>query len=81
MQFENPRSKFLAAAGDSAGAGAVFLVGERAGVNLLAQFIEARLLSALTVGISPARRKIRFALFGFGRGAVDHRAGAAAIWI
>ena len=28
--------------------------------RLLAQFIEARLLSALTVGISPARQKIRF---------------------
>ena len=28
--------------------------------RLLAQFIQARLLSALTVGISPARRKIRF---------------------
>jgi Ca-activated chloride channel homolog len=30
--------------------------------KLLTQFIEARLLSALTVGISPRRRKIRFAL-------------------
>ena len=28
--------------------------------RLLAQFIQVRLLSALTVGISPARRKIRF---------------------
>ena len=34
----------------------------RARQKLLAQFIQARLLSALTVGISPARRKIRFAL-------------------
>src|SRR3984957_11833379 len=30
--------------------------------KLLAQFIEARLLSTLTVGISPQRRKIRFTL-------------------
>src|SRR5208283_4130582 len=30
--------------------------------RLLAQFIEARLLSQLTVGVSPARQKIRFAL-------------------
>ena len=35
---------------------------ERARRQLLTQFIEARLLSSLTVGISPARRKIRFAL-------------------
>ena len=30
--------------------------------KLLAQFIQARLLSALTVGVSPTRQKIRFAL-------------------
>lgn len=30
--------------------------------RLLIQFVEARLLSSLTVGLSPARRKIRFAL-------------------
>jgi Ca-activated chloride channel family protein len=30
--------------------------------KLLAQFIQARLLSSLTVGVSPARQKIRFAL-------------------
>jgi Ca-activated chloride channel family protein len=35
---------------------------ERARQKLLTQFIEARLLSQLTVGISPARRKLRFAL-------------------
>jgi Ca-activated chloride channel family protein len=35
---------------------------ERARRKLLTQFIEARLLSSLTVGISPARRKIRFTL-------------------
>ena len=39
-----------------------FWWGERARRQLLTQFIEARLLSSLTVGISPARRKIRFAL-------------------
>ena len=33
----------------------------RARQKLLTQFVEARLLSQLTVGISPARRKIRFA--------------------
>src|SRR5271170_4460511 len=34
---------------------------ERVRQKLLTQFIEARLLSALTVGISPVRRKWRFA--------------------
>jgi Ca-activated chloride channel family protein len=34
------------------------------------QFIEARLLSQLTVGISPTRRKIRFALSGVRGGAL-----------
>ena len=35
---------------------------ERSRQKMLSQFIEARLLSALTVGISPQRRKIRFGL-------------------
>jgi len=35
---------------------------ERARQKLLTQFIETRLLASLTAGISPARRKIRFAL-------------------
>jgi len=35
---------------------------ERARQRLLTQFIEARLLSSLTIGISPARRKVRFTL-------------------
>jgi hypothetical protein len=35
---------------------------ERSRQKMLGQFIEARLLSALTVGVSPQRRKIRFAL-------------------
>jgi len=39
----------------------LFWWGERARRKLLTQFIEARLLSQLTVGISPARRKIRLA--------------------
>ena len=37
-----------------------FWWGERTRQKLLTQFVEARLLSALTVGISPARRKIHF---------------------
>ena len=37
-------------------------MGERARQKLLTQFVEARLLSQLTVGISPARRKFSFAL-------------------
>ena len=35
---------------------------ERTRQKLLTQFVEARLLAALTAGISPARRKFRFAL-------------------
>jgi Ca-activated chloride channel homolog len=35
---------------------------ERSRQHIVAQFIEARLLSALTVGISPRRRKIRYTL-------------------
>ncbi|MEI9961745.1 MAG: BatA domain-containing protein [Limisphaerales bacterium] len=34
----------------------------RARQKLLAQFIQARLLSSLTIGISPTRQKIRFTL-------------------
>jgi Ca-activated chloride channel family protein len=37
--------------------------GEQRRRKLLTQFVEARLLSALTAGISPARRKFRFTLF------------------
>jgi len=36
--------------------------GERVRQRLLAKFIEARLLTSLTVGLSPTRRKIRYAL-------------------
>ena len=39
-----------------------FWWGERSRQKLLTQFIESRLLASLTVGISPTRRKIRFAL-------------------
>src|ERR1035437_2297158 len=35
---------------------------ERSRQKLLAQFIEARLLSQLTVGVSPTRRKLRFGI-------------------
>jgi hypothetical protein len=68
----------LAAAGGSAGAGAVFLVGERVRQKLLTQFIEARLLASLTVGLSPARRKsgLRFCIW---RWHFDRRHRAAAI--
>ena len=39
-----------------------FWWGNRVRQKLLTQFVEARLLASLTVGISPARRKFRFAL-------------------
>ena len=39
-----------------------FWWGERVRQKLLTQFVEARLLASLTVGLSPARRKFRFAL-------------------
>jgi Ca-activated chloride channel family protein len=39
-----------------------FWWGNRVRQKLLTQFLEARLLASLTVGLSPARRKIRFAL-------------------
>ncbi|HZI34079.1 MAG TPA: VWA domain-containing protein, partial [Candidatus Binatia bacterium] len=42
---------------------AFFWWGERRRRRLLTQFVESRLLSALTAGISPARRKFRFTLF------------------
>ena len=39
-----------------------FWWGERVRRKLLTQFVEARLLASLTVGLSPTRREIRFAL-------------------
>jgi len=43
----------------------LFWWGERSWQKLMRQFVQARLLPALTVGISPARRKIRYALLIF----------------
>ena len=61
MRFEHPHLLWLLAVIPPALA--LFLGWrERARQKLLTQFIEARLLSSLTVGLSPARRKIRFAL-------------------
>ena len=39
-----------------------FWWGSRVRQKLLTQFVDSRLLSSLTVGLSPARRKVRFAL-------------------
>jgi Ca-activated chloride channel family protein len=39
-----------------------FWWGDRTRRKLLTQFVEARLLNSLTVGLSPTRRKVRFAL-------------------
>jgi Ca-activated chloride channel family protein len=61
MRFENSHLLWLLLAVPPALAG-FFWLAERARRKLLAQFIQTRLLSALTVGLSPARRKIRFAL-------------------
>lgn len=41
----------------------LFWRSERRRRNLLSQFVESRLLAALTAGISPGRRKFRFVLF------------------
>ncbi len=61
MRFEHPQILWLLLVVPPALA-LFFWWRERARRQLLTQFIEARLLSSLTVGISPARRKIRFAL-------------------
>jgi Ca-activated chloride channel family protein len=61
MRFENPNLLWLLLAIPPVLA-LFFWWGERAKRKLLVQFVEARLLSQLTVGISPARRKMRFAL-------------------
>ena len=60
MRFEHPQILWLLLAVPLALA-LFFWWRERARRQLLTQFIQARLLSSLTVGISPARRKIRFA--------------------
>ncbi len=61
MRFEHPQILWLLLVLPPALA-LFFWWRERARQKLLTQFIEARLLASLTVGISPARRKIRFAL-------------------
>jgi len=61
MRFEHPNLLWLLLAVPPALA-LFFWWSERARQKLLTQFIESRLLASLTVGLSPARRKIRFAL-------------------
>ena len=61
MRFENPNILWLLLVIPPAVA-LFFWWRERSRQRIIAQFIEARLLSALTVGISPGRRKIRYAL-------------------
>jgi Ca-activated chloride channel homolog len=60
MRFENPNLLWLLLVIPPALA-AFFWWAMRSRQKLLTQFIEARLLSTLTVGISPARQKMRFA--------------------
>jgi Ca-activated chloride channel homolog len=64
MRFENPNLLWLLLVIPPA-LMVFFWWGERVKQKLLAQFIESRLLSQLTVGLSPVRRKWRFALFIF----------------
>ena len=61
MRFEHPNLLWLLLVIPPA-LGLFFWWAERARQRLLTQFVEARLLSQLTVGISPARRKVRVAL-------------------
>ena len=61
MRFEHPQILWLLLVIPPALA-LFFWWRDRARQKLLTQFIEARLLSSLTVGISPARRKIRLSL-------------------
>jgi Ca-activated chloride channel family protein len=60
MRFEQPNLLWLLVL--PAALALFFWWRERARQKLLTQFIEARLLSSLTIGISPIRRKIRFTL-------------------
>jgi Ca-activated chloride channel homolog len=60
MRFENPNLLWLLLVIPPAFA-LFFWWRERSRQRLLTQFIEARLLSTLTVGLSPARKKIRLA--------------------
>jgi Ca-activated chloride channel family protein len=61
MRFENSHLLWLLLVVPPVLAG-FFWWAMRARQKLLGQFIESRLLSQLTVGVSPARQKIRFAL-------------------
>ena len=61
MRFEHPNLLWLLLVVPPALA-LFFWWSERTRQKLLTQFVEARLLAALTAGISPARRKFRFAL-------------------
>lgn len=61
MRFEHPHFLWLVLLIPAALA-LFFWWGSRVRQKLLAQFVEARLLSSLTVGLSPTRRKIRFTL-------------------
>jgi Ca-activated chloride channel family protein len=61
MRFEHPNLLWLLLVVPPALA-LFFWWGERVKRKLLTQFIEARLLTTLTAGVSPARRKFRFTL-------------------
>ena len=61
MRFEHPNLLWLLLVVPPA-LGLFFWWAERARQRLLTQFVEARLRAQLTVGISPARRKVRRAL-------------------
>jgi Ca-activated chloride channel family protein len=62
MRFEHPHLLWLLLLVPPAVA-VFFWRGEKVKQKLLTQFVEARLVSALTAGLSAARRKFRFALF------------------
>jgi Ca-activated chloride channel family protein len=64
MRFENPNLLWLLLVLPPALA-LFFWWASRVRQKLLAQFIQTRLLSTLTVGISPARKKIRFGCLVF----------------
>jgi Ca-activated chloride channel family protein len=64
MRFANPHLLWLLLLVPPA-LMALYWWSERRRQKLLTQFVEARLLAALTAGISPARRKFRFTLFVF----------------
>jgi Ca-activated chloride channel homolog len=64
MRFENPQIFWLLLVIPPLLA-VFFWWAMRSRQKLLMQFVEARLLSTLTVGISPVRRKLRFALIIF----------------